>query len=246
MKKKKMCFQRKRNILRNNQSGVAMLMVLIVGAVILVFCLSLLLVTYSLFAQTARQTTRLQCKLMAQSFSESFQEELSDSSSELSVYLGKQISEGNWKSSMDGMDEEEPDDEKNPDAVSEIVLNLDEASTMSDYHLHVALTYSLNAADDEEGDGGDDEDDQDHSLSGNDVASGNQQQNNQQNSQQNHQSNSKQNNGNQNNTGEGTNSENAVATYTIDAVITCMRGDGSDRDPQYYVLETSYPAVSFK
>ena len=156
------------------------------------------------------------------------------------------MSEGNWKSSMDGMDEEEPNDEENPDAVSEIVLNLDEASTMSDYHLHVALTYSLNAADDEEGDGGDDEDDQDHSLSGNDVDSGNQQQNNQQNSQQNHQSNSKQNNGNQNNTGEGTNSENAVATYTIDAVITCMRGDGSDRDPQYYVLETSYPAVSFK
>lgn len=245
MKKKKMCFQRNRRILRNNQSGVAMLMVLIVGAVILVFCLSLLLVTYSLFAQNARQTTRLQCKLMAQSFSESFQEELSDSSSELSVYLGKQISEGNWKSSMDGMDEEEPDDEENPDAVSEIVLNLDEASTMSDYHLRVALTYSLNAADDEEGDGGDDEDDQDHSLSGNDVDSGNQQ-NGKQNNQQNSQQNNQQNSGNQNEAGEGTNSENAVATYTVDAVITCMRGDGSDRDSQYYVLETSYPAVSFK
>lgn len=244
MKKKKMCFQRNRRILRNNQSGVAMLMVLIVGAVILVFCLSLLLVTYSLFAQTARQTTRLQCKLMAQSFSESFQEELSDSSSELSVYLGKQISEGNWKSSMDGMDEEEPDDEENPDAVSEIVLNLDDASTMSDYHLRVVLTYSLNAAD-EEGDGGDDEDDQDNSLSGNDVDSGNQQ-NGKQNNQQNSQQNNQQNSGNQNEAGEGTNSENAVATYTVDAVISCMRGDGSDRDSQYYVLETSYPAVSFK
>ena len=69
-------FQKKQNILRNNQSGVAMIMVLIVGAVILVFCLSLLLVTYSLFAQTSRQTTRLQCKMMAQSFSESLKEEL--------------------------------------------------------------------------------------------------------------------------------------------------------------------------
>lgn len=252
MKEKKICcrfFQRKRNILRNNQSGVAMLMVLIVGAVILVFCLSLLLVTYSLFIQTSRQTTRLQCKLMAQSFSESLQEELSDSSSELSVYLGKQISEGNWKSSMDGTEEEGPEDVTNPDAVSELVLNLDDSATLSDYHLRVTLTYSLNAADDEEGDGGDDEDDQDNSLSGNDIDSGNQQngkQNNQQNSQQNNQQNNKQKKENQNEAGEGTNSENAVATYTIDAVITCMRGDGSDRDSQYYVLETSYPAVSFK
>ena len=237
MKKKKMCFQRKRNILRNNQSGVAMLMVLIVGAVILVFCLSLLLVTYSLFAQTSRQTTRLQCKIMAQSFSESLKEELSDSSSNLAVYLGEQISNGNWKSSMDGIDEEEPDDVENPDAVSELVLNLDDSSTLSDYHLSVTLTYSLNAADDEEGDGGDDEDDQDDSLSENDVDSGNQQ---------NGKQNNQQNKGNQNGSGEGTNPADAVATYTVDAVITCMRGDGNDRDTQYYVLETSYPAVSFK
>ncbi len=241
MKKKKMCFQRKRNILRNNQSGVAMLMVLIVGAVILVFCLSLLLVTYSLFAQTARQTTRLQCKMMAQSFSESLQEELSDSSSDLAVYLGEQIRNGNWKSSMDGIDEEEPDDEENPDAVSELILNLDDSSTLSDYHLSVTLTYSLNAADDEEGDGGEDEDDQDDSLSGNDADSGNQQ-----NGKQNNQQNNRQNEGNQNGSGEGTDPNDAVATYTVNALITCMRGDGNDRDTQYYVLETSYPAVSFK
>lgn len=241
MKKKKMCFQRKRNILRNNQSGVAMLMVLIVGAVILVFCLSLLLVTYSLFAQTARQTTRLQCKMMAQSFSESLQEELSDSSSDLAVYLGEQIRNGNWKSSMDGIDEEEPDDEENPDAVSELILNLDDSSTLSDYHLSVTLTYSLNAADDEEGDGGEDEDDQDDSLSGNDADSGNQQ-----NGKQNNQQNNRQNEGNQNGSGEGTDPNDAVATYTVNALITCMRGDGNDRDTQSYVLETSYPAVSFK
>ena len=178
---------------------------------------------------------------MAQSFSESLQEELSDSSSELSVYLGKQISEGNWKSSMDGVDEEEPDNVENPDAVSELILNLDASSTMSDYYLSVTLTYSLNAADDEEGDGGDDEDDQDDSLSENDVDSGNQQ-----NGKQNNQQNNRQNGGNQNESGEGTNPNDAVSTYTVDAVITCMRGDGGDRDSQYYVLETSYPAVSFK
>lgn len=230
-------FQKKQNILRNNQSGVAMLMVLIVGAVILVFCLSLLLVTYSLFAQTSRQTTRLQCKMMAQSFSESLKEELSDSSSDLAVYLGKQIRDGNWKSSMGGMDEEEPEDAENPDAVSELVLNLDDSSALSDYHLSVTLTYSLNAADDEESGGGDDEDDQDDTLSGNDADSGNQQ---------NGKQNNQQNKGTQNESGEGTDSENVVATYTVNALITCMRGDGNDRDTQYYVLETSYPAVSFK
>lgn len=230
-------FQKKQNILRNNQSGVAMIMVLIVGAVILVFCLSLLLVTYSLFAQTSRQTTRLQCKMMAQSFSESLKEELSDSSSDLAVYLGKQIRDGNWKSSMGGMDEEEPEDAENPDAVSELVLNLDDSSALSDYHLSVTLTYSLNAADDEESGGGDDEDDQDDTLSGNDADSGNQQ---------NGKQNNQQNKGTQNESGEGTDSENVVATYTVNALITCMRGDGNDRDTQYYVLETSYPAVSFK
>ncbi|MDD6658315.1 MAG: hypothetical protein PUE95_13655 [Lachnospiraceae bacterium] len=230
-------FQKKQNILRNNQSGVAMIMVLIVGAVILVFCLSLLLVTYSLFAQTSRQTTRLQCKMMAQSFSESLKEELSDSSSDLAVYLGKQIRDGNWKSSMGGMDEEEPEDAENPDAVSELVLNLDDSSALSDYHLSVTLTYSLNAADDEESGGGDDEDDQDDTLSGNDADSGNQQ---------NGKQNNQQNKGTQNESREGTDSENVVATYTVNALITCMRGDGNDRDTQYYVLETSYPAVSFK
>lgn len=230
-------FQKKQNILRNNQSGVAMIMVLIVGAVILVFCLSLLLVTYSLFAQTSRQTTRLQCKMMAQSFSESLKEELSDSSSDLAVYLGRQIRDGNWKSSMGGMDEEEPEDAENPDAVSELVLNLDDSSALSDYHLSVTLTYSLNAADDEESGGGDDEDDQDDTLSGNDADSGNQQ---------NGKQNNQQNKGTQNEFGEGTDSENEVATYTVNALITCMRGDGNDRDTQYYVLETSYPAVSFK
>ena len=230
-------FQKKQNILRNNQPGVAMLMVVIVGAVILVFCLSLLLVTYSLFAQTSRQTTRLQCKMMAQSFSESLKEELSDSSSDLAVYLGKQIRDGNWKSSMGGMDEEEPEDAENPDAVSELVLNLDDSSALSDYHLSVTLTYSLNAADDEESGGGDDEDDQDDTLSGNDADSGNQQ---------NGKQNNQQNKGTQNESGEGTDSENVVATYTVNALITCMRGDGNARDTQYYVLETSYPAVSFK
>lgn len=196
-----------------------MLMVLIVGAVVLVFCLSLLLVTYSLFAQTSRQITRLQCKLLAQSFSESLGEELKDPASGLSVYLKEQIQNGYWISGEASQSMDESSSESA--AVSELLMNMDDEAALGDYHVTVALTYSVNVADDEGGDEGEEGDDQDPNLGG-EAGSGE---------------------------GPGpTAGEDPGAsgtTYSIQATVKCVRGDGSDRDAQYYVIETVYPAVSF-
>lgn len=130
-------FHKKKNRHRRDNEGAAMVMVLIVTAVILVFCLSLLLVTYSLLAQTVRQTTRMQCKWLAQSFSEALQKEITDPDSDLCSYLAEQITAGKWTDSAE------------PDGNGQLVLFLDEAVIPADYNLKVVLTYSQNTAEDD-------------------------------------------------------------------------------------------------
>lgn len=44
---------------------------------------------------------------------------------------------------------------------------------------------------------------------------------------------------------EGADPAPVIVTYTVHVSIKCMRGDVSDRDAQYYVMETTYPSVSF-
>lgn len=84
--------------LADNNQGVAMVVVMVISAVIMAFCLSMLLVSYTLFAQTSRKTTQLRCKLLAQSYSdvlnEEFKKETSDS--ELQKYLCEQILAKKW------------------------------------------------------------------------------------------------------------------------------------------------------
>lgn len=185
-----------------DNKGAAMLMVLIVSAVVLVFCLSLLLLTYSLFAQTSRQTTRVQCKLLAQSCEETLKAELQNPSSELSLYLKQQIQSENW------IEE------------GRLPLHLDTQGGTGDYRVSISLTYSVNIADDDGGDdGGDDNDDQDHDLNGDPVSGGN---------------------------AKAAAAEGESSTgYSIKAVIRCTRGEGTDRDTQYYEIETTFPNVVF-
>lgn len=214
----------------SDDSGVAMIVVLIVGAVVMVFCLSLLLVTYTLFAQTSRQTTQLQCKLLAQSCSEMLGEEFKNPDSELSGYLSEQIENGSWISEdmMKGMEE----GSLSPGTVSELTLNLGDEGALGDYNLTVTLTYSLNIAEDDGSGEEDEDDDQDNNLTdGTGEESGVPETNP---------------GGSQ---AGGTGSEPGTAeagnvTYSIKAFIRCMRGDGTDRDVQFYTIETIYPAVS--
>lgn len=155
--------------------------------------------------------------------------ELSDPSSDLSQYLSKQIQSGGWKSKnpirVEGADAETPE---SPAGVTELVLNLNDGGNLGAYHLTVTLTYTQNIpdagdVDDEMGD------DTDLDVSGSD-------------------SEGSQSSGEQESTGEPallSESEESQApiilTYSIHATIKCVRGDATDRDAQYYVIETTYP-----
>lgn len=204
----------------NDNSGAAMIFVLIVSAVVFTFCLSLLLVTYTLFSQTSRQTTQVQCKMMAQTFSESFGEELKDENSEICRYLEEQIRNGSWVS------EETPEVDMASGSVKELVLNLDDSESTGDYDLSVKLTYSVNTVEDDESETETDDDDQDDmetkSGAGDDDSRipvpGR--------------------------TDENADRNPGNGTYRITASIRCVRGTVSDRDARSYTIETVYPAVT--
>lgn len=204
---------------KKKDSGVAMIVVLIVGAVVLVFCLSLLLAAYTLYARTNREVTQQQCKILAQTASESLGTELSNQNSGLITYFETQIQNGSWSGG------------------EELCMNLDDGGQSGDYHVQVTFTYSLNLPDDDGEDSGDDNDDQDTNPdnpesgneSGNTGAEGN--------------SGTKKAGDNPG----GSNAQPVGnGTYTIRAVVRCTRGDGTGKDVQYYELETEFSSVSMK
>ena len=69
-----------KDVLSNNK-GSAMITALVVGLVIFAFCLSMLLVSYTLFSQTSRSQIQLACKNLAQSVAEEIGDELKDPAS---------------------------------------------------------------------------------------------------------------------------------------------------------------------
>lgn len=72
-----------------------MITALVVGIIVFAFCLSMLLVSYTLFAQVSRNQVQLGCKTIALSFAEELQKELDDDGSELSVYLKDKLNSFN-------------------------------------------------------------------------------------------------------------------------------------------------------
>lgn len=204
---------------QQNNSGVAMIFAVIVGVVVMVFCLSLLLVTYTLYAQASRQTTRTQCKVFAQSFQENFEQELTDTGSSLNQYLADCINDGEWIS------EEEaavtPAGEMGT-RVSELKLDMSQ-DVVSSYKVTVVLSYGINETDDEEGTTEDDEDDQDDEtdpgLIPSDGPSGDP--------------------GAPDTPGGPGN-----GSYTVHAKITCVRDSMEASDAQSYTIEAEYPTVS--
>ncbi|MBR0147933.1 MAG: hypothetical protein IJM23_01910 [Lachnospiraceae bacterium] len=67
--------------------GSAMITAIVVGVIMAVFCLSLLLVTYTLYAQTAKRNALIQCKYAAGSMAQLLEEELKDPTSDLNNKL---------------------------------------------------------------------------------------------------------------------------------------------------------------
>lgn len=106
-----------------------------------------------------------------------------------------------------------------PKAVTNLLLNLEDGGNMGAYHVTVELTYTQNVSNHEDPDDSDTGSSQTQQL----LAE----------------------------SGEGEGGEEGadpapvILTYTIYASIKCVRGDVSDRDAQYYVVEATYPSVSF-
>lgn len=213
---KKAMSHKNRKKIKDDDSGVAMIFVMIVSAVVLAFCLSMLLVTYTLFTQTSRQTTQMQCKLLVQTFSESLGEELKDPDSEISRYLGNQIRNGLWVS--EGTSEET----MQSGAFRELKLNMDDSCKPGDYNLSVTLTYSLNVQEDDENETEAGRDDQDEDFGNTGVTNPDP------------------------GLGGSTEPPAGNGTYCINASVKCERGEMSERDVQYYVIDMIYPAVALQ
>ncbi len=72
-----------------------MITAIVAGVVMAVFCLSLLLVTYSLYAQTAKRNELIQCKYAAGNMAQQLQKQLLDRDSDLVRGLGAEIRKQN-------------------------------------------------------------------------------------------------------------------------------------------------------
>ncbi len=62
----------------SDDSGVAMIFALIVGVVIMTFCLMLLMVAYTLFSQTSRVLSQSQCKILSQTLANQIADRLEE------------------------------------------------------------------------------------------------------------------------------------------------------------------------
>ena len=93
-------FAKTRRLLKDN-SGVAMIYSLVIGIVVSIFAVMLLVVTYSLFAQSSRQTGQTQCQIMADSYAECLVDELKDKESSVYKYLIEQLNAGNDEIELD-------------------------------------------------------------------------------------------------------------------------------------------------
>ncbi len=120
---------------RKDNRGVATLFSLIVATIIMGFCLSLLMVSYTLFSQTNRQISEQQCKMMAQSFGEQLKNELQDPSSGLVQYMQQSIESGKWKSVTERGDMGSVDYTK---------LYIKGSPENTDYIMEVTFTYVSN------------------------------------------------------------------------------------------------------
>ena len=75
--------------------GSAMITALVVGVVMMVFALSMLLISYALYAQSAKRTTQIQCRYMAGELLRELETELGETDSGLFTGLRSQMRKRN-------------------------------------------------------------------------------------------------------------------------------------------------------
>ena len=82
------------NRFKLNNEGVALIYALMAGTVAMVFCLMLLMISYSLYAQVSANNSDMQLKLAAETFAEALHDDLEytgEERSSMTKYLAKEI-----------------------------------------------------------------------------------------------------------------------------------------------------------
>lgn len=135
-----------------DNSGSAMVMTLIVGMVVMAFCLSLLLVAFTLFTQMNHNTIQFQCKTLAQSYLESLKNDFSNPDSDMIKYLNSKMEmpeEGNEIWIAQNLPESELEELKlsGLKPYKELFLQVD----ASGYTMDICMTYERTQASAEEG-----------------------------------------------------------------------------------------------
>ncbi len=81
----------KKSLMRLDNRGSAMITAIVVGVVMMIFALSLLLLSYTLYAQTAKRTLQIECKYVAGETVLEMERELQDKDSQLYQELKAQL-----------------------------------------------------------------------------------------------------------------------------------------------------------
>ncbi|MGN0385089.1 MAG: hypothetical protein ACI4EX_04325 [Lachnospiraceae bacterium] len=208
--------------LHKDDSGVAMIMALIVGVVVMAFCLSLLLVTYTLYAQTARKNAQMQCKVLAQSYVECLRTELADPDSDMVKYLQYKMTDtsspyGVWTATNASADDIALLTGRGLDPYEVLQLEID----ASGYWLNLFMTYQAGVDDGEGGEEGEEPDDEFEGDADTAEPEENQAEAERQNSP-------------LARVGTG------GAKSRVSIKIQCVRGLETDRDKQVYTIEEEY------
>lgn len=201
--------------------GAALLYSLIVGTVILAFCLSMLFVCYTLFAQTSRRTKSLQSKILAQSYMDSLKEEFKKdvADSPLQEELANRIKDGKWvaansESVPDGSD-------------TEIVMSLDTNTLEANSNFMIMTTFSFEAnvsGDDSlslkpiDQDDQDEEEDDAGAADGETGGAG----------------------GAGGGAGDGSEDPDPSGSYLVNASVKCTNGAGGGMDEQSYTIDCQF------
>jgi len=137
--------------LKEDNRGSAMITAIVVGVVMMAFALSLLAITYTLYAQTARRTVQIQCRYLAESVGDDLKSEIEDKESHLykvlashvyKVRAGSTIHTGTWKAQ--GVNATEASE------TMEYKLDTKGDEDLKDYEISVSFRYVQGLTDDEE------------------------------------------------------------------------------------------------
>lgn len=222
-----------------DNSGSAMVMTLIVGMVVMAFCLSLLLVAFTLFSQMNHNTIQFQCKTLAQSYLESLKTDFCNPDSDLIKYLSSKMEapeEGNEIWIAQNLPESELEELKQNGLkpYKDLYLQVD----ASGYTMDICMTYERTQATAEE-DSENESDDEIEEVNSNSNTNSNANTNSNTNTDSNTNTNEPQTNG-------GTASQVPVHSSSgiayeriIHVKLTCVRGtDTSSNDN--YTMEADY------